>query len=131
MSEVKDVLVVVVTGGRYFKDRSLVFHTLSTLRAECRRCLVIIEGGCLTGADALAREWLKLHKRPEFIEGMTEHADWNRHGRAAGPIRNRKMLEEYEPDLVVAFEGGRGTQSCIDIAKELSITVRKIRAVAC
>jgi hypothetical protein len=30
-------------------------------------------------------------------------ADWNTHGRTAGPIRNSRMLAEGKPDLVLAF----------------------------
>lgn len=29
--------------------------------------------------------------------------DWNRYGKAAGPIRNQQMLDEGKPDIVVAF----------------------------
>ena len=36
-------------------------------------------------------------------------ADWKRHGRVAGPIRNAAMLAKSRPDLCVAFPGGRGT----------------------
>ena len=48
-------------------------------------------------------------------------ADWNKHGRAAGPIRNRDMAEYA--DCLVAFEGGRGTQNMIKTAKELGLKV--------
>jgi hypothetical protein len=30
-------------------------------------------------------------------------ADWNRHGQAAGPIRNQQMLDQGRPDIVLAF----------------------------
>lgn len=30
-------------------------------------------------------------------------ADWEKHGKAAGPIRNQQMLTEGKPDIVVAF----------------------------
>jgi hypothetical protein len=30
-------------------------------------------------------------------------AQWKKHGRAAGPIRNQRMLDKGKPDLVVAF----------------------------
>ncbi len=41
------------------------------------------------------------------IPVMTFPADREKHGRAAGPIRNKQMLEEGKPDLVAAFPGGR------------------------
>jgi hypothetical protein len=42
-------------------------------------------------------------------------ADWANHGKAAGPIRNRKMLD-LKPDLVLAFHAdltnSKGTKDC-------------------
>jgi hypothetical protein len=60
-----------------------------------------------TDADTLAREFGE-HKG---IPVRTFPADWERHGRAAGPIRNRQMLEEGKPDLVVAFLDGRARRT--------------------
>lgn len=50
-------------------------------------------------------------------------ADWETHGRAAGHIRNRQMLVEGKPDIVVAFAGGRGTQNMINQARKAGVTV--------
>lgn len=49
-------------------------------------------------------------------------ADWQKHGRAAGPIRNRNMLLKEMPDVVVAFPepNGKGTQDCIRQSLELN-----------
>src|SRR5437899_7571647 len=33
---------------------------------------------------------------------ISVHANWKVEGRAAGPIRNRKMLERYRPHYVIA-----------------------------
>ena len=55
-------------------------------------------------------------------------ADWDTHGRGAGPIRNKQMLEEGKPDLVIAFPGGKGTANMIGQAKEAGIPVREIEA---
>lgn len=50
-------------------------------------------------------------------------ADWHRDGKAAGPIRNRRMLLEGMPDLVVAFPGGRGTADMVRRARAAGIEV--------
>lgn len=55
-------------------------------------------------------------------------ADWNKHGRAAGPIRNKRMLDEGKPDFVVAFPGGRGTDNMISQAHAAGVEVREIEA---
>lgn len=48
------------------------------------------------------------------------------HGKSAGPIRNRKMIDEHEPDFVLAFhddlEGeSKGTKDCVAYAKSKGI----------
>ena len=60
-------------------------------------------------------------------------ADWHRHGRAAGPIRNRELLElaisravaltsaaAPVAVLVVAFPGGAGTASLVQQARRMA-----------
>jgi hypothetical protein len=54
----------------------------------------------------------------------TYEAYWDTQGLAAGPIRNRRMLDEWKPELLVAFKRGqisKGTTDCIRAAKERSI----------
>ncbi|MAK86557.1 MAG: hypothetical protein CMK96_06365 [Pseudomonas sp.] len=53
-------------------------------------------------------------------------ADWNSHGKAAGPIRNSRMLKEGKPDLVVAFPGGRGTADMVRQARLAGVEVAEV-----
>ena len=94
---------VIVCGGRDYANAALVNEVLSKIKPE-----IIIEGGA-NGADALARQWAKEHG----VECRTYQADWKRHGKAAGPIRNQRMIDEEQPDLCVAFPGGSGTENMI------------------
>jgi len=70
----------------------------------------------------MAREWAQERNIP-FTEVL---AEWDRYGRAAGPLRNKKMLEE-KPDLVVAFttdiETSRGTANMVKQARQAGIPV--------
>lgn len=95
---------------------------LDTLRRE-HGALTIIEGGA-TGADTLAREWWKARHVGELI---TVRADWKKHGKAAGPIRNQHMVDHYKPELVVAFPGGRGTADMVRRAKAADVKVMEIQ----
>ena len=107
---------VLVTGGRDFSDRELLFDTLDRLHAAYSFAVLI--HGDANGADRLAGEW-------GAARGVTVEAhpaDWKTHGRAAGPIRNQKMLEE-KPGLVVAFPGGRGTADMVRKAKQAGLEV--------
>jgi hypothetical protein len=101
---------VLVTGGREFKDAELLNSTLTKIHNDIPITL-IIHGGA-KGADRLAGEWANANK----IICMVFHADWSKHGLAAGPIRNSEMLKEI-PDLVVAFPGGPGTADMTRKAK--------------
>lgn len=78
----------------------------------------IISGGA-KGADALAMTWAAVN-----WSGYEEYkADWKKHGKAAGPIRNQQMLDEGKPELVIAFPGGRGTADMVGRAKKAGIEV--------
>jgi hypothetical protein len=110
---------VLVCGGRDFADRAYAFRTLNNLH-DSYEFTTIIEGGA-RGADAIAREW---------AEGMdipveTYPADWEAHGKQAGYLRNRKMLLDGKPDLIVAFNGGKGTKMMVTIAKNANVPVMK------
>ena len=54
-------------------------------------------------------------------------ADWEHHGKAAGPIRNAEMAEVA--DALIAFWDGqsRGTKSMIDLAKRKGLQVAVVR----
>jgi hypothetical protein len=39
--------------------------------------------------------------------------DWKTHGKAGGPIRNQMMLDDYKPQVVIAFPGGSGTADMV------------------
>jgi hypothetical protein len=108
---------VLVCGGRDYDDSIHVCDVLGKLH-ETSPISLVIEGGA-RGADAYARAWAESMK----VEHVTEHADWEANGRAAGPIRNQTMIEEYSPDLVIAFPGGRGTADMVTRARAHGIRV--------
>lgn len=104
-----------VCGGRDFDGHAWAFRTLDALTAGVEG-VTIIQGGA-RGADAIARDWAKRRGVP----CETFAADWRTHGRAAGPIRNQRMLDEGKPDYVVAFEGGRGTDDMLARAERAGV----------
>ena len=111
-----------VCGGRHYADRRLAHAEMDRLAAT-RPVAAVITGGS-PGADALAAEWAKARG----IEHLEFPADWKRHGRAAGPIRNQQMLEEGRPDLVIAFPGGAGTADMARRARAARVQVLTVAA---
>lgn len=94
---------VLVTGGRDFANPAMVRLALSAVPSSA----VLIHGAA-RGADSLAAEqWAAWGRAVE-----AHPADWNKHGKAAGVIRNQKMLDSGV-DLLVAFPGGRGTADMV------------------
>lgn len=78
--------------------------------------------GAAPGADTLACRWAL--KRGLLINSWA--ANWEQHGRAAGPIRNQQMIDEGKPELVVAFPGGRGTADMVARAKAAGVKVIEV-----
>lgn len=84
----------------------------------------IIHGGA-SGADAGARIWANLNNYNVIVYP----ADWQKHGRAAGPIRNAQMLVEGKPDVVIALPGGRGTADMVRQAKAAGVPVVEVERI--
>ena len=112
---------MLVCGGRNFNDTLLLYKRLDTLH-KANPIDVIIEGDA-RGADRMAGYWARKNR----ITNLKFPADWERYGKAAGFIRNRQMLEEAKPDLVVAFPGGNGTANMVKIAKDAGVDVIEVR----
>ena len=110
---------ILVCGGRDFADKAAITNYLFRLDDE-RKITSIIHGGA-TGADTLAGKTAQLLQVPCTVY----RANWKRDGKAAGPIRNQRMLDEGKPDLVVAFPGGRGTADMIRRAETQGVPVER------
>lgn len=108
---------VLVCGGRDFNNYEVVKQWVDSFSPTH-----IIEGGA-KGADTLGWKYAKSNG----IDFTTFKAEWDRHGKAAGMIRNQQMIDEGKPDLVVAFQGGRGTQDMIKRAKKHGIEVVEVK----
>jgi UDP-N-acetylmuramoylalanine-D-glutamate ligase len=111
---------VIVCGGRDYYDGARVDAVLSRMHREAGIDCVI-QGGA-RGADMLASLWAtKCHVLQEVYE-----ADWENQGSFAGPARNKRMLDEGKPDLVIAFPGGRGTADMVRKARRAGVEVVEI-----
>jgi hypothetical protein len=123
----------IVCGSRDLTDADYVFRSLDVLR-ETMGLSHVIEGGQRRyngwveyepdgGADYWAMRWAKARG----LTWDTVDAEWTKLGKAAGPIRNAKMLAQYAPDVVIAFPGGSGTSDMIRRAERARINVISIR----
>lgn len=123
---------ILVCGGRDFNDfrkLSVILDDLCHDRGwdsggdeEIWMPVVHVISGGARGADSLAIDWAVSN----FLSFDVYNADWKTHGKAAGPIRNQKMLDEGMPDLVVAFPGGKGTADMVFRAKKKGVEVIEV-----
>lgn len=112
---------ILVCGGRDFNNWFQLSTFLDDLQTLYPDGIKIISGGA-SGADFLA----KVYCRDRGIEYTEYPAEWGRYGKQAGMIRNSKMLELGNPDLVVAFPGGKETGNMIKISEQAGIPVASL-----
>ena len=108
---------VLVCGGRDYADYERLYQILDDFNKGYPG-LQICHGGA-RGADILAGGWAAERGVPCTVFP----ADWGRYGRGAGPIRNKQMLDEFKPNMVIAFPGGAGTQNMIRLARKAGVIV--------
>ena len=111
---------VIVCGGRDFYNLKYAYYVLDFINTHLHPITTVIQGGAF-GADAIANHWAFDRK----IERIEVEADWDRFGKAAGMIRNGEMLK-LNPDLVIAFPGGKGTAGMIALARKKNVKVIEI-----
>ena len=107
----------IVSGSRRFDDQEFMEFAFDTYFADDERDVLLIHGNC-RGADVLAAY---IAARLGWWTA-TCPADWSI-GKAAGVIRNQKMLDVFEPDFMVAFplQGSRGTWDAVRRAESMGI----------
>ena len=116
-------LPLVVSGTR----RVLSVRDKKTLQQDlddAKEYRIIHVGDCPTGVDAFV--WALRHE-PGY-EVVQHTANWDEHGKAAGPLRNRDMLlaAKANPGLLLAYphrEQHRGTLDCIEQAIRLGYDI--------
>ena len=109
-------MIVLVCGGRDYRNRQRVFDVLDSLRID-----VVLQGGA-AGTDMLAADWAAWKELP----CIRHPARWKLYKNGAGPVRNAAMLDQWPVDLCVAFPGGTGTADMVNKARTAGITVENV-----
>ncbi len=121
-------LLIVAGGGRDLLWLPAQIAAVLLARTSGQLVHGLLHGGARGADRAIGRAALQLGWSVEVLP-----ADWRRHGRAAGPIRNRELLElaisraealscaaAPVSVLVVALPGGAGTASLVREARRLA-----------
>jgi hypothetical protein len=104
---------VLVAGSRTFIDHAYAARALDECYAKSGNAWTVVVTGGARGADMLGEYWAKNNK----LQVVTMKPDWNKHGRAAGVLRNSDLVAAA--DCAVVFWDGqsRGTQDTINKLK--------------
>lgn len=105
---------IIIAGGRDFvatpEHERWLDDTIGDIVTE-------VVSGAARGADTFGEHWAKERSVPVKLFP----AFWRVYGRSAGHRRNRQMAEYAEG--LVAFPGGKGTESMIRYAKQRGLRV--------
>jgi len=107
--------IILVCGGRDYANKRRVYEVLDGWEVE-----LLIHGGA-AGADSLAAAWAAERE----VNCLRVPAKWKKHGKRAGPLRNREMAG-MKPDVIIAFRGGRGTSDMVKAGQEAGLIVIEI-----
>lgn len=123
---------VLICGDRNWTNFEVILRELSRVQLD-RGVEVVIEGEngtyagfppnrrVVKGADLMGRAAAERLGIPV----LPYAADWRKHGKAAGPIRNRQMLTEGKPTLVLAFhdflDASKGTKDMVNAARNAGV----------
>jgi len=128
---------ILVTGSRLWADR---YRVETAIREVCVRQgwkNTVVICGAATGADMCAA----VSARAMGLRVEQHTADWQRHGKAAGPLRNQAMVDAGA-DLCLAFmlpcprsdcgvaprpHDSHGATDCVRRAEAAGIPVREFR----
>lgn len=112
---------LIIAGSRDIEDYDLVRSLVmkSGFWDKYKRTIEVVcgmaRGVDLVGLEFAKKNKLKWHERP---------ADWNRHGKAAGHIRNSEMAKESDALLAVWDGKSLGTKGMIQVARQLGLEVK-------
>lgn len=115
-------MIILCCGDREWRNEARVEAILSALPPG-----TVIVHGDQRGADRIAG-------KVGHALGFVVHAcpaEWDRYGKAAGPIRNRAMLALHQDvELVIAFhdsiETSKGTRDMLGVATDRGIVCRLV-----
>jgi predicted Rossmann fold nucleotide-binding protein DprA/Smf involved in DNA uptake len=106
---------VIIAGSRDIQNYSLIVDAVEESGFSVTH---VISGGA-SGVDQLGEQYaINLHLNLTIFE-----ADWEQHGRSAGPRRNKQMASEADA-LVAIWDGkSKGTKNMIELARKFGLKV--------
>lgn len=116
-----NLFYLMVAGSRDFQNYAILEKLLDYIVAQIPRPIVIVQGEA-RGADSLAKRYAQSHS----ISSLEFPADWKSHGKRAGYLRNKEMVDfikQFPHRGIVCFwdDSSRGTYQNFGLAEEARI----------
>ena len=108
---------VIIAGGRDFSAPRFGDEWNLVCDLHQKYCFIEIISGGANGADRFG----EFYAGDSGVPLKVFPAEWDKYGKAAGPIRNAQMAQYA--DAVILFPGGRGTDSMRKLAKEYGLKI--------
>jgi len=108
-------MITIIAGPRSITDSQV----LATAIERCPWKITEVVSGAAKGVDRLGEAYARGYWKPLHRFA----ADWKKHGKAAGPIRNKQMADVGEALLAVWDGKSKGTKNMIDVAKNQGLLV--------
>ena len=108
----------IIAGGR---DMRMTVDRLNCFINDSGFGISEVVCGMAKGIDETGRYWGESARVP--VKQFP--ADWDAHGKAAGPIRNKQMAE-YADALILIWDGkSRGSASMLRLAKDAGLKIHE------
>lgn len=98
---------VIIAGSRHMPFSS--FHLIDEAVKKSNFQVTEVVCGLARGADMFGGKWAVNNSIPV----KTFPANWDEHGKAAGPIRNQQMAEYADALIVFIWDGSRGSKDML------------------
>ncbi len=109
------MVYVVIGGYRNFNDYEAFKMFVDASIAQLNETKITIISGHCKGVDMMAEQYAAEKKYGLKVFP----AEWKKYGRAAGPIRNKQMVENANVVIAFVCEKATGTKNLISHAKKL------------
>lgn len=109
---------LIIAGTITFIHETYIFRTLNILFAlrGLHNIEITLCGEC-EGPDKIGKKWAIENNIPV----KSYEADWNKYGKAAGPIRNEEMAKDAT-HAVIFYDGkSRGSKNMIELCKKYKL----------
>ena len=110
---------IAIIGSRNFNNYKLLIETLIPYKTK----ISLVVSGAAKGADSLGEKWAIENNIPTLIFP----ADWDKHGKRAGFIRNEDIIKNC--DGVIAFWDGesKGTAHSLSLAEKFKKPIKLVK----